>query len=80
MAVKRICCRKSKTMKAIDWLFNELWESPKDKFTWHSILSKAKELEKQQIIDAVSYGNSYYKNYEAAEVTGEKYYKETYSK
>lgn len=67
-------------MKAIDWLFNELWESPKDKFTWHSILSKAKELEKQQIIDAVSYGNSYYKNYEAAEVTGEKYYKETYSK
>ena len=67
-------------MTAIQLLFNELWEAPKDKLTWHSILSKAKELERQQIIDAVSYGNSYYKNYEAAEVTGENYYKETYSK
>jgi len=67
-------------MTSIEWLFNELWEVPKDKLTWHSILSKAKELEKQQIIDAVSYGNSYYKNYEAAEVTGENYYKETYNK
>ena len=67
-------------MTAIDCLFTELWEAPKDKLTWHSILSKAKEIEKQQIIDAVSYGNSCYKNYESAEVTGENYYKETYSK
>ena len=66
-------------MTAIDCLFTELWETPKDKFIWHSILSKAKELEKQQIIDAVSYGNSYYKNYEAAKVTGENYYQETYN-
>ena len=37
-------------MKAIDWLFNELWEIPKDKLTWHSILSKAKEMESSQEI------------------------------
>ena len=37
-------------MTAIDCLFTELWEAPKDKLTWHSILSKAKEIEKQQII------------------------------
>ena len=67
-------------MTATEYLFNELWEAPKDKLIWHSVLSKAKELERQQIIDAVSYGNSYYKNYEAAEVTGENYYQETYSK
>ena len=35
-------------MTAIDYLFNELWEVPKDKLTWHSILSKAKEIESSQ--------------------------------
>lgn len=34
-------------MTAIDWLFNELWEAPKDKFTWHTILKKAKEMDEQ---------------------------------
>jgi len=32
-------------MTSIEWLFNELWETPKDKLTWHSILKKAKEME-----------------------------------
>jgi hypothetical protein len=35
---------------AVDWLFNRLWETPKDKFEWHSILIKAKEMEKEQIM------------------------------
>lgn len=30
---------------AVEWLFNELWNTDKDKFTWHSILKKAKEME-----------------------------------
>ena len=38
---------------ATEWLFNQLWDEPKDKFTWNTILSKAKEMEKKQIIDAV---------------------------
>ena len=33
---------------AVEWLFNELWETPKDKLTWHSILNKAKEMESSQ--------------------------------
>jgi len=37
-------------MTSIEWLFNELWEVPKDKLTWHSILSKAKEMESSQEI------------------------------
>jgi len=36
---------------AIEWLFEQLWETPKDKFTWHAILDKAKEKEKQIIRD-----------------------------
>ena len=39
---------------AVDWLFQELWETPKDKLNWYAILSKAKEMEKQQILDAVN--------------------------
>lgn len=37
---------------AVEWLFKQLWDEPKDKFTWNAILSKALEMEKQQIIDA----------------------------
>ena len=34
---------------AVDWLFNRLWDTQKDKFTWYSILKEAKEREKDQI-------------------------------
>lgn len=37
---------KNKT--AVDWLFHQLWEEPKDKFTWYAMLEKAKEMEKEQ--------------------------------
>ena len=37
---------KNKT--AVDWLFHQLWEEPKDKFTWYAILKQAKEMEKNQ--------------------------------
>ena len=58
---------------AVDWLFEQLWETPKDKLTWNTILSKAKEMEKEQIIDAYKYGNQsdvYFKP--------EQYYNENY--
>jgi hypothetical protein len=38
---------------ATEWLFKQLWEEPKDKFTWNAILSKAKEMHKEEIINAV---------------------------
>ena len=37
---------------AVKWLFNKLWEEPKDKLTWQSILEEAKDMEKDQIINA----------------------------
>ena len=43
-------------MTAVEWLFQQLWETPKDKFTWHSILEQAKAMEKEQIIDAYNNG------------------------
>jgi hypothetical protein len=39
-------------MTAVEWLFRNLWDQPKDKITWWEILDKAKAMEKEQIIDA----------------------------
>jgi hypothetical protein len=37
---------------ATEWLFNKLWDEPKDKFNWFVLLKKAEKMEKEQIIDA----------------------------
>jgi len=34
-----------KQQTPVEYLFEQLWEAPKDKFTWHTILEKAKEME-----------------------------------
>ena len=63
---------------AIEWLFKQLWEEPKDKMVWYAILDKAKAMEKQQIIQAVydSMGTNFDPNMGRAEL----YYKEKYGK
>jgi hypothetical protein len=33
---------------AVEYLFEQLWDAPKDKFVWQSILKKAKEMEEKQ--------------------------------
>ena len=38
---------------AVEWLFRQLWEEPKDKFTWYAILDKAKEMDKKQREDLI---------------------------
>jgi hypothetical protein len=61
---------------ATEFLFDKLWETPKDKLTWNAILEQAKEMEKQQIIDAYVEGSiSLTSKYESKQ-----YYKETYDK
>ena len=40
---------KNKT--AVEWLFEKLWDEPKDKFTWYALRQKAIEIEKQDKID-----------------------------
>lgn len=54
---------------AIEWLFKQLWEEPKDKMVWYAILDKAKEMEKEQIMDAYENGENR---------SAELYYNETY--
>jgi hypothetical protein len=62
-----------------EWLFEKLWETPKDKLTWYAILAEAKEIEKQQIIDAYREGcfdNILDENTD--KVRAEQYYTETF--
>ena len=51
---------------AVDWLFQQLWEAPKDKFTWHSILEKAKQMENKQtavqwLVEKIQHANPSFK-------------------
>jgi len=41
---------KKMKQTAVQWLFNELWDKPKDKFEWHALLDKALAMEKGQSI------------------------------
>ena len=64
---------------AVEWLFNSLWEEPKDKMSWQSILDKAKAIEKEQIVEAFNSGQAK----EASEcfwTKGNFYYENTYGK
>jgi len=62
---------------AAEWLFEKLWETPKDKFTWHSILEQAKQMEKEQIINAHLIGLITSMEMEATK-QAEQYYNENY--
>jgi hypothetical protein len=38
---------EDKELSPVEWLFYKLWDEPKDKFTWYSLLKKAKEKEEE---------------------------------
>jgi hypothetical protein len=48
--------KKTLEQTAVEWLFEKLWETPKDKFNWYLIFGQAKQMEKEQIIDAYDAG------------------------
>jgi hypothetical protein len=57
---------------ATQWLFEKLWDEPKDKLTWYAILEQAKAMEKEQIIDTFNEGAL-----DGLQL-GEQYYNETF--
>ena len=34
-------------MNALDWMFEQLWNTPKDKFEWNAILNKAHDMQNE---------------------------------
>ena len=67
-------------MTSLNWLFEKLWDLPKDKFTWYCLLEESKEMHKQEIIDAYKIGNNDYANFSYVATSGEDYYQETFNK
>jgi hypothetical protein len=43
---------------AVEWLFEKIWNTDKDKFTWYAILKQAKAMEKEQILRAYDIGSN----------------------
>jgi hypothetical protein len=62
---------------ATEWLFDKLWDEPRDKFNWFVLLKQAEKMEKEQIIQAY-YQNGWNDN--DNEHNAEQYYKETFKK
>ena len=61
---------------AVEWLFQKLWDQPKDKITWWEILDKAKEMEKNQIMNSYECGVG--DSYDYTSEEGELFYKQIY--
>ena len=68
----------TKKQTAVDYLFQELWDRPKDKLTWNVLLKYAKDMEEGQIALAYSKGalDGVNKNF----TNGYSYYEKTYKK
>jgi hypothetical protein len=63
---------------SIEWLFKKLWDEPKDKFIWYALLEQAKEMHKQEIIDAAN--TLLYHSTGPGNTAAEQYYQETFKK
>ena len=39
----------------VEWLFNELWNNPKDKFNWYAIRKIATQTEERELYETQAY-------------------------
>jgi hypothetical protein len=62
---------------AVDWIFEQLWETPKDKLSWFKILKEAKEMEKDQMINSYLAGKW---DEKFTDRKSEEFYEQTYEK
>jgi hypothetical protein len=65
---------------ATQWLFDQLWDTPKDKFTWYALLKKANKMHENQIMDAYIERMDCTDKKEMRRIMGGQYYKETFGK
>ena len=57
---------------SVEWLFQKLWDEPKDKFTWYAILKQAKEMDKEELLNIFNCGRNF-------QATGEGTFNEIYN-
>jgi membrane-bound inhibitor of C-type lysozyme len=65
---------------AVDWMFDQLWETPKDKLAWFKILMEATAMHKEEIKEAYKCGATdlEIQYSDVGEINSEQYYNETY--
>jgi hypothetical protein len=63
---------------AVDWLFIQLWNRPKDRLNWNYFLQKAKDMQREQILNA--YMDGYFADQIKSVDQLNIYYDETYGK
>jgi hypothetical protein len=63
---------------AVDWLFIQLWNRPKDRLNWNYFLQKAKDMQREQILNA--YMDGYFEEEIKSVDQFNIYYDETYGK
>ncbi len=44
---------------SVEWLFQKLWDTPKDKLNWYAIAEQAKTMHKDEICKAYVFGAAY---------------------
>lgn len=57
----------------VEWLFDKLWDTPKDKFEWYLLRERALKIEKERMKDAWEDGKHSFSSRSA-----EDFYKETF--
>jgi hypothetical protein len=60
-------------LSSVEWLFQQLWEKPKDKMEWYALFKEAKEMHKQEIINAWDDGIDSFSTRNAEQYYIEKY-------
>ena len=63
---------------AVDWLFIQLWNRPKDRLNWNYFLQKAKDMQREQILNA--YMDGYFEEEIKSVDQFNIYYDKTYGK
>ena len=57
----------------VEWLFEQLWDTPKDKFEWHLLKERALKMEKERMKEAWDDGHDSFSSR-----TAEDFYNETF--
>lgn len=51
-------CGPLPNLTAVQWLFEKLWDTPKDKFTWYALLKEAEEKYDNEIVGGILLGSN----------------------
>lgn len=69
----------SNNQSSVESLFEKLWDTPKDKFTWYAILEEHKAMHKEEIVTTWHKGYDNLSPMIDEENCGDKHYQKTFN-